>query len=115
MEERKMFEKISVNSIMVSEFGGFQNSKLQHFEYEYFLSHFVRMSQKKGEWITECTLAEFMKDFDPVPILIYDEADFARLLKELVELGYIKINVHNRTIKVTKKFENFCFDYLRGK
>lgn len=110
-----MFKQIPVNAIMVSEFGGFQNSKLQHFEYEYFLSHFVWMSQKKGEWITECTLTEFLKEFDPVPILIYDEADFARLLNELARLGYIKIDVHRGTIKVTKKFENFCLDYLYGK
>ena len=107
-----MFESLSVNAFKVSEFGGFQNSKLQHFEYEYFLSHFVRMSQKKGEWITECTLNEFLEDFNPGPIFVEDEEDFAILLREIVGLGYIKVNVDKSTIRVTKKFEKFCWDYL---
>lgn len=106
-----MLEGIPVDSIKISSMGGFQDSKLQSFELEYILSHIVRMSQKKGTWITEFTIEEFFEDFDPRPIFVTSPADFKYYLQKLLKKGYLAPNMEKNQLEVTKKFEKLCEEY----
>lgn len=106
-----MLKNVPVNSISISRMGGFQNSKLQKFELEYILAHIVRMSQQKGEWVTEFTLQDFFSEFDPGPAFIQNMEEFRNHFQQLLKKGYLEPNEAAQTIKVTDKFAELCEEY----
>ena len=106
-----MLENVPVNSITISSMGGFQDSELQNYALEYILAHIVRMSQKKGEWVTEFTLEEFLDEFHPLPALIQSPEEFEYHIQDLMKRGYLKGNSETHTVKVTKKFAKLCEKY----
>lgn len=106
-----MLENVPVSSVSISKMGGFQNSKLQKFELEYILAHIVRMSQQKGEWVTEFTLKDFFAEFDPTPALIQSMEEFRDHFQQLLKRGYLEPNEEAQTIKVTDKFAELCEEY----
>ena len=106
-----MLENVPVNSITISPMGGFKNSRLQNYESEYILAHIVRMSQNKGEWVTEFTLEEFFAQFDPTPALLQTPEEFRYYFQQLLKKGYLKANIESQTVTVTEQFAELCKEY----
>lgn len=106
-----MLENVPVSSIRINCMGGFQNSELQNFEQEYILSHIVRMSQSRGQWVSEFTLDEFLDEFDPSIALIETEEKFQYYFQQLMEKGYLEVESNTGVIRVTEKFAKLCEKY----
>ena len=110
-----MLENVCVSSVPVSDLGGFTGSVLRNVQQEYILSHIVWLSQEKGEWITEFSFEEFLKDFrfhffHERPLngseTVLD--NFAFYFRKLLEAGYFETNDATQTFKVTEKFAQLC-------
>ena len=98
-----MLKDVPVNAIWVDKMGCF-HGKLHKFECEYILSHIVRMSQQRGEWITEFSVEEYLKDFNSKPL----KGGFPNYLNMLSNLGYLNLKASKRKIQITQKFEMLC-------
>lgn len=106
-----MLKEVPVNKIWVTDMGCFHCSPLKKFELEYVLSHVVRMSQRRGEWVEEFTTQEFIEGFNPIPINATERSLRAYFL-ELIRKGYLKFNQLTQKISVTEKFEDLCKQYV---
>lgn len=105
-----MLKNVAVNSVKLSNMEILRYSELQDFEQEYILSHIVRMSQEKGEWITQFTIKEYFKSFNPKKFgILRAVAKFNEHCRDLEKQGYLVIGVENPiVIKVTEKFAKLC-------
>lgn len=103
-----MLKDVPVYGIWLSQMGAFHDSELHKFDLEYVLSHIVRMSQQRGEWVTEFTEEEFLKDFNPEPICATSNNALAAHFHQLINMKYLKYDRESRMISVTQKFANLC-------
>lgn len=107
-----MLENVPVNSVRISSLEKFRASELQNYEQgPIILSHIVRMSQEKGEWVTEFTLGDFFEKFAPPPMVLSDEEEFRHYFRKLLKAGYLEEDREAQTIKVTERFAELCERY----
>lgn len=106
-----MLKDVPVGKLWPCGLGCFHNSPLHNIELEYILSHVVVMSQRKGEWVTEFTQDEFLKDFNPDPIGEVSSQALTSHFFKLIKMGYLEYKSRDRKIAVTQKFENLCRAY----
>lgn len=109
-----MLENVNVHSIIIDEHRrAFANSELQDIKKESILTHFVRLSQEKGEWITEVSLRKFAKTFTADDFTFGGARDFCVCVYALKDAGYLTIveDKNGDILKVTEKFAELCEKY----
>lgn len=111
-----MLENVAVNSIVVDKHSvAFMNSEMQNIEREAILSHFVRLSQEKGRWVTEVTFHDFISSFVGYEFF-EDVEDFCSYILALEEEGYLTIERKGPKcdiLRVTDKFAELCEKYAQ--
>lgn len=110
-----MLENVNVNSIKIdNRKGAFVDSGLQSTDKELILTHFVRLSQEKGEWVTEISFEDFVSKF--MELYCCREAEvFCSYFFALEKDGYLTIDCKEGRgkdiLKVTEKFAELCEKY----
>lgn len=110
-----MLENVNVNSIKIDDrMGAFVNSELQSIEKEMILTHFVRLSQERGEWVIEISFNDFVANF--IGLSYFRETEvFCSYFFALEKDGYLTIESKeesgNDILRVTEKFAELCEKY----
>ncbi len=108
-----MVENVNMYKIEIdNEYGAFLGStKLFWFQIKILLTHFVKISQKEGKWVTELSLREFVTNF-PINKYFIGKKDFCDWVLETEKEGYLTIETRdgpgNDVLRVTKKFAELC-------
>lgn len=103
--------EIPVSSVKLDKKSGFDKSQIQKPQMRLIIKHIVEMSKKKGEWIYDFSMDEFLEDFKPNPMSFPCTTSIWNYMMELQLDGYIKFNAQVKTIHITKRFENLCKEF----